>query len=36
MQVRRDGFYKVRGEVKDRQLIKENIDPYGFEGLSHV
>jgi hypothetical protein len=29
-------MYKVRGEVKDSQLVKETFYPYGIEGFGHV
>jgi hypothetical protein len=36
MQVGRNSFYKVQGEVKDCQLVEETNDLYGIEALSHV
>ena len=36
IQVGRYGFEKVRGKVKDRQVVDETVDPYSIEGLGHI
>jgi len=36
IQVWRYGFDKVRGEIKDCELVEETVDPYSIEGLSHI
>jgi hypothetical protein len=36
MQIGRDGFDKVREEIKNCYLVEETVDPYSIKGLSHI